>query len=128
VLGRGEALAVPLALAERLADVLDLDLCSDRLRPPALTGGVPQPVPAALADVVAGLPETWWEHEELAVDGRPVSWWRDEEGAVHAATLDGLARGLAAAAGRWGDRLLLAAALEAPARLDELLAEARLED
>jgi hypothetical protein len=41
--------------------------------------------------------------------------------------VDGLARGLAWSAGRWGLRLLLAAALETPTRLPELLAEEDLE-
>lgn len=128
VLGPDEALVVPLASAERLADLLDLELSSERVGSPALTGGVEAPVPAALAGAVGGLPGSWWAHEHLEVGGRPVSWWRDEAGAVHAVTPDGLARGLAAAAGRWRDRLLLAAALEAPDRLGALLAEALLQE
>ncbi len=57
-----------------------------------------------------------------------VSWWRGPDGSVHAATVDGLARGLAAAAGRWDARLLVAAVLADPGRADELRAEALLED
>jgi hypothetical protein len=47
----------------------------------------------------------------------------DDSGIVHAATLEGLARGLAWAADRWDARLLLAAALAEPDRIEELLAE-----
>ncbi len=53
------------------------------------------------------------------------------DGAVHAATVDGLARALAWAAGRWDARLLVAAMLDAAddrARIEELLAESGLED
>ena len=121
------ALVVPLDLAARLADVLDLDRSSEVVTPPDLTGGTEQPVPAAAAAVADALPPTWWEHDELVVGADHVAWWRGEDGAVHASTLDGLARGLAAAAGRWELRLLLAAALDGSTALAELLAEARLD-
>lgn len=127
VLGEREALVVPLRVADRIAEVLDLDLSSGVVRAPRLEDGTEQPVPAVLTGLVPDLPATWWEHDDLTAGGRPVSWWRDERGAVHAATLDGLARGLAAAAGRWESRLLLAEALETPVRVAELVAEARLE-
>ena len=77
--------------------------------------------------MLADLPDEWIEHDELIVAGQPVDWWLDDDGRVHACTVDGLARGLAWSAGRWDLRLLLAAALETPTRLGELLAEARLE-
>jgi hypothetical protein len=41
--------------------------------------------------------------------------------------VDGLARGLSWAAGRWEQRLLVAAVLAEPDRVAELLAEARLD-
>jgi hypothetical protein len=46
---------------------------------------------------------------------------------VHAAGLEGLARGLAWAVGRWPDRLLVEAALRAPEDVPVLLAEADLD-
>jgi hypothetical protein len=84
-------------------------------------------VPASVVGLVLGLPTTWWEHDDLLADGRHVSWWRGPDGRVHAATVDGLARGLAAAAGRWETRLLLAAVLADPVHADDLRAETRLE-
>jgi hypothetical protein len=127
VLPVDEALVVPLAAAERLAEVLDLDRSSEVVRAPDLSGGSRQPLPASVAGLLAGLPGTWQEHDRLAVDGVEVSWWRGPDGSVHAATVDGLARGLAAAAGRWDRRLLVAAMLADPGRADELRVEALLE-
>ena len=124
---RSDALVVPVDLAAALAEVLDLDRSSEVVRSPDLGGGLEQPVPASVAGLVPGLPDTWWEHEDLVVDRQHVSWWRGPDGRVHAATVDGLARGLAAAAGRWESRLLLAAVLADPDRADELGAETQLE-
>ncbi len=122
-----DALVVPVDLAPALADVLDLDRSSEVVGSPDLDGGLEQPVPASVAALVSGLPDTWWEHEDLVVDRRHVSWWRGPDGRVHAATVDGLARGLAAAADRWDSRLLLSAVLADPDRADELVAETLLE-
>lgn len=127
VLPADEALLVPLELAERLAEVLDLDRSSEVLAAPDLSGGSARPVTAAVVGLVAGLPATWHEHDGLVADGVPVAWWRGPDGVVHAATVDGLARGLAAAAGRWEARLLIAAVLADPARAGELRAEALLD-
>ncbi|MEO8105823.1 MAG: molecular chaperone Hsp90 [Actinomycetes bacterium] len=97
---------------ERLAEILDLAPSDDEAcGASALAGtGVERPVP-----VVAGalaLPATYREHDELVVDGVSVDWWVTDGGEVHTATLDGLARGLAWASGRWGARFELADALE----------------
>jgi hypothetical protein len=45
---------------------------------------------------------------------------------VHAATMDGLARGLAWSAGRWDQRQDVAAVLADPGRVDDVLAEREL--
>jgi hypothetical protein len=121
------ALVVPLSWAADLADVLDVARSSDRV-PGAVPGGAQRPVPDVVARVLPGAPARWWEHDDITVGGQPVTWWVDGEGRVHAATLDGLARGLAWAAGRWDARWLVAASLEDPARVDDLLAEARLDE
>jgi len=47
----------------------------------------------------------------------------DDDGTVHAATVDGLARGLAWASDQWGRRWALAAVLADPDRLAEVLGE-----
>jgi hypothetical protein len=120
-------LVVPLAAAMAVAAVLDLDTTSARLGDVVVRGGVSRVTPAAAHAVLPDAPASWWEHDEMVVAGQQVDWWVGGDGSVHACTLDGLARGLAWSAGDWSRRLLLAAALETPARLDELLAEARLD-
>jgi hypothetical protein len=80
---------------------------------------VPEVVRLVLSDVAA----TYVEHGDLAVSGVECDWWVGADDVVYAASVDGLARGLAWAAGRWDLRLLLAAVLAEPDRAEELLAE-----
>ena len=77
---------------------------------------VPQAVRALLPDA----PLTYREHDELVVDGTDVDWRRTPDGVLHAATLEGVAAGLAWAAGQWGRRFEVAALLEDPQRVAEL--------
>jgi hypothetical protein len=86
-------------------------------------GGSVLAVPGVAFRVLPEARETYVEHGELTVSGVDCDWWVDDDGTVHAATVDGLARGLAWAAGRWDLRLLLDAVLADPERADELLAE-----
>jgi hypothetical protein len=118
------ALVVALGWAGAMADVLDVRRSSEAVTA-RVTGGSRRAVPDAALRVLPRAAAHWWEHDEITVDGNDVDWWVEDR-QVHAATLDGLARGLAWAAGRWGDRWLVAAVLESPERLDELLAEDRL--
>lgn len=111
------------ATAAALADVLDLPLAGDAGAGDLVAGGDEVPVPPAVRRLLPQAAATYREHEELAVAGRPVAWWVDRVGTIHAATADGLARGLAWAAGRWPARHLLAAALQDPERAEELAAE-----
>jgi hypothetical protein len=120
-------LVVPLAVAAAVAVVLDLETTGSRLGAVVVGGGESRRTPEVAREVLPGVPAAWIEHDELTVAGQLVDWWLDDDGRVHACTVDGLARGLAWSAGRWDLRLLLAAALETPGRLRELLAEARLE-
>ena len=71
-------------------------------------------------------PATYQAHDPLVVDGVSVP-WRYAGGTVHAAGPDGLACGLAWAAGRWPARHLLAALLRDPGAAPRLLAEADLD-
>ncbi len=114
----GAAIVVAHGRAAGLADLLDLpvaaDLADGRLRH---EGAVLTSVPDAVRAVLPQAPESWWEHEELLVDGVEVDWWVEpgdpgDPGQVHAATLEGLARGLAWAGGAWGLRGAVAALLE----------------
>ncbi|HSR22756.1 MAG TPA: hypothetical protein VLW53_04350, partial [Candidatus Eisenbacteria bacterium] len=120
-------LLAPLDRAAALAEVLELPTTGGRLGGVDLSGGEARDLPAVVRRVLPDGPTRWWEHERLVVGGHDADWWVGPDLAVHACTVDGLARGLAWAAGRWGARLLLAAAIAEPARVDELLAEVSLE-
>ncbi|WP_461110363.1 sacsin N-terminal ATP-binding-like domain-containing protein [Streptomyces calidiresistens] len=94
----------------------------------ALAGGAAVPadageereVPAAARALLGpDTPDRYREHEELVVAGVELD-WRLCDGVVHAATVEGLAAGLARAAGRWSRRFELAALLEDPSRTAEL--------
>ncbi|MDQ1037029.1 hypothetical protein QFZ75_003445 [Streptomyces sp. V3I8] len=78
---------------------------------------VPEPVRVLLGP---STPATYVEHEELVVDGTELDWRRTRDGVVHAATLEGVAAGLAWAAGQWPRRFEVAALLEDPSRTGEL--------
>ncbi|GAB2812503.1 hypothetical protein GCM10027073_50890 [Streptomyces chlorus] len=78
---------------------------------------VPEPVRALLGP---GTPATYVEHEELVVDGVEIDWRLTRDGVLHAATLEGVAAGLAWAAREWPRRFEVAALLEDPSRTEEL--------
>ncbi|MFH8898553.1 sacsin N-terminal ATP-binding-like domain-containing protein [Streptomyces coeruleorubidus] len=65
-------------------------------------------------------PSSYIEHEELVVDGVEIDWRLTDDGVLHAATLEGVAAGLAWAAGQWPRRFEVAALLEDPSRTEEL--------
>ncbi|MBX6384777.1 MAG: hypothetical protein IRZ07_17710 [Microbispora sp.] len=116
----------PFDLAEALSEVLDLPLAGEVVTGAVTSAGETRPVPPEVRSLLPGAPATYVEHDELLVDGKPVP-WRFYEGVVHASGVEGLARGLAWAAGQWGDRLAVAALLRDPARVPLLLAEADLD-
>ncbi|MET9821019.1 MULTISPECIES: sacsin N-terminal ATP-binding-like domain-containing protein [Streptomyces] len=78
---------------------------------------VPEPVRGLLG---ARTPASYVEHEELVVDGVEIDWRLADDGALHAATLEGVAAGLAWAAGQWPRRFEVAALLEDESRTREL--------
>ncbi|MGX1270727.1 sacsin N-terminal ATP-binding-like domain-containing protein [Streptomyces phaeoluteigriseus] len=78
---------------------------------------VPDPVRTLLGP---GTPATYVEHEELVVDGVEIDWRLTDDGILHASTLEGVAAGLAWAAGQWPRRFEVAALMEDPSRTDEL--------
>ncbi|MCX5256309.1 molecular chaperone Hsp90 [Streptomyces canus] len=78
---------------------------------------VPEPVRLLLG---ARTPSTYVEHEELFVDGVEIDWRLTNDGILHASTLEGVAAGLAWAAGQWPRRFEVAALLEDPTRTEEL--------
>ncbi|MFS4095185.1 sacsin N-terminal ATP-binding-like domain-containing protein [Streptomyces sp. AF1A] len=78
---------------------------------------VPDPVRVLLGPRT---PATYVEHDELVVDGVEIDWRLTDNGVLHAATLEGVAAGLAWAAGQWPRRFEVAALLEDPSRTEEL--------
>ncbi len=121
----------PYRHAARLADLLDLPLASEETAGAVAAAGEPRPVPAQVRDLLRGavgnqavgnqavgnqaagnegsgyeagrgdVPATYYEHDRLTADGTDVP-WRYADGALHAATTEGLAHGLAWAAGQLG--------------------------
>ncbi|GAA1897080.1 hypothetical protein GCM10009716_03910 [Streptomyces sodiiphilus] len=121
-LAAGRALLpVPPGLADGLAAVLDVRPLSAALPAPAPAGGQRREVPEE-ARVLLGerCPDHYTEHDELLIDGVDLSWRLGPDGVLHAATVEGLAAGLARAAGQWPRRFELAALLEDPTRAGEL--------
>jgi hypothetical protein len=110
--------APPLAAA--LADLLDLPLAGELgagVVDESGAGGQRQPTAPEVLRLLPGAPTTWCEHDQLIVDGVEVDWWVNGDGpeaVVHTATTDGLALGLAWAAGRWELRGLVAGLLAEP--------------
>ncbi len=78
---------------------------------------VPDPVRVLLGP---STPASYIEHEELLVEGVELDWRRTRDGVLHASTLEGVAAGLAWAAGQWPRRFEVAALLEDPSRAEEL--------
>jgi hypothetical protein len=117
---------VPYRHATRLADLLDLPLASEEVPGAVESAGERRPAPATVTDVLPAAPAAYVEHDSLVVDDTDLP-WRYLDGELHAATTEGLAHGLAWAAGRWQDRHLLSALLMSPEETTRLLAEADLD-
>ncbi|MGO4748696.1 hypothetical protein AB4212_08710, partial [Streptomyces sp. 2MCAF27] len=87
---------------------------------PVVSQGEPHEVPAAVRELLPGAPLSYVEHEELLVEGGAELDWRYVDSTLHASTLEGVAAGLAWAAGQWARRFEVAALLEDLTRTDEL--------
>ncbi len=123
-------LRVSAGLAGDLAALLAVEpatrALARQLRSAELGRGQARAVPEPAHRLRPSLPSQWVEHDEIRVDGVDLPWLL-VEGVVHAATMAGLARGLAWVAGDWPGRHQLEAALLDPVALPELLAEADLD-
>jgi hypothetical protein len=106
-----------------LADLLGVELASDTFEVGSLEGGAETPVPEVVGLVLPEAARTYVEHDDLQVASRAVDWWVDDDAVIHAATIDGLARGLVWAADRWDLRFVVAEALREPSTVPLLLAE-----
>jgi hypothetical protein len=119
-------LPVPPRLAADLADLFQVRRLSEAVAPEALviSEGELHDVLPAVHDLLPSAPTTYVEHESLLLTGSVEVDWRWTDGVLHASTVEGVAAGLAWAAGHWHRRFELAALLEDPTRTDEL-AQAR---
>ncbi|MGB8947117.1 MAG: molecular chaperone Hsp90, partial [Streptomyces sp.] len=104
-----------------LAELLQVRRLSETAAVEPAGEGEVHPVPEAVRILLGpATPRTYTEYEELFAGDVELDWRRTPDGTVHAATLEGVAAGLAWAAGQWPRRFEVAALLEDPSRTDEL--------
>ncbi|MFF1481011.1 sacsin N-terminal ATP-binding-like domain-containing protein [Streptomyces sp. NPDC058301] len=107
--------------AADLADLLQVRRLGESVTAEVTSVGTEHEVPEAVRVLLGpATPSTYVEHEELLAGGVELDWRRAGDGTVHAATLEGVAAGLAWAAGQWPRRFEVAALLEDPSRTREL--------
>ncbi|MGW2341876.1 sacsin N-terminal ATP-binding-like domain-containing protein [Streptomyces sp. NPDC001661] len=107
--------------AAQLAELFQVRRLSEVLGVGSVEGGEVHEVPDSVRVLLgAATPASYVEHEELYVSDVEVDWCRSADGVVHAATLEGVAAGLAWASGQWPRRFEVAALLEDPSRTGEL--------
>ncbi|MEU2620481.1 molecular chaperone Hsp90 [Streptomyces sp. NPDC007157] len=109
------------ARAAELAELFQVRRLSESVTGSVDSEGTEHDVPESV-HVLLGprTPGTYVEHEELVVDGVGIDWRLTGDGVLHAATLEGVAAGLAWAAGQWPRRFEVAALLEDSSRTEEL--------
>lgn len=114
-------LPVAPARAAELADLLQVRRLGESVEAVVTTEGEEHRVPDSVRILLgAGTPDTYVEHGELRAGGVELDWRRTPDGVVHASTVEGVAAGLAWAAGQWPRRFEVAALLEDPSRTEEL--------
>ncbi|MEU9186926.1 molecular chaperone Hsp90 [Streptomyces sp. NPDC048484] len=107
--------------AADLAELFQVRRLSESVTGDVTSEGAERDVPESVRILLGpSTPSTYLEHEELVVDGTELDWRRTRDGVLHAATLEGVAAGLAWAAGQWPRRFEVAALLEDPSRTEEL--------
>ncbi|TDT32212.1 hypothetical protein EV562_11066 [Streptomyces sp. BK208] len=109
------------ARAAELAELFQVRRLSESVTGRVDSEGVEHDVPEPVRTLLGTrTPACYVEHEELVVDGVEIDWRLTDDGALHAATLEGVAAGLAWAAGQWPRRFEVAALLEDESRTEEL--------
>ncbi|MFD3518820.1 sacsin N-terminal ATP-binding-like domain-containing protein [Streptomyces sp. NPDC058657] len=107
--------------AAALADLLQVRRVSETVEAEVTAGGTEREVPAPVRTLLGpATPTSYLEHDELRAGGVELDWRRTADGVLHAATLEGVAAGLAWAASQWPRRFEVAALLEDPTRTAEL--------
>jgi hypothetical protein len=109
------------ARAAELAELFQVRRLSESVTGEVDSEGTEHDVPDSVRVLLGSrTPSTYVEHEELVVEGVELDWRLTNDGVLHAATLEGVAAGLAWAAGQWPRRFEVAALLEDPSRTAEL--------
>ncbi|WP_030896990.1 sacsin N-terminal ATP-binding-like domain-containing protein [Streptomyces sp. NRRL S-474] len=109
------------SLAAELAELFQVRRLSESVTGEVTSEGTEHDVLEPVRVLLGRLtPSSYIEHEELVVDGVEIDWRLTDDGVLHAATLEGVAAGLAWAAGQWPRRFEVAALLEDPSRTEEL--------
>ncbi|WP_240137839.1 sacsin N-terminal ATP-binding-like domain-containing protein [Streptomyces sp. MUM 178J] len=107
--------------AAELAELLQVRRLGETVAAEVTTDGEERDVPAPVRTLLGpAAPSSYVEHEELLAGGVELDWRQTPDGTLHAATLEGVAAGLAWAAGQWPRRFEVAALLEDPDREREL--------
>ncbi|GHH06708.1 sacsin N-terminal ATP-binding-like domain-containing protein [Streptomyces lanatus] len=107
--------------AAELAELFQVRRLSESVTGEVTSEGTEHDVPESVRVLLgAQTPGSYVEHEELVVDGIELDWRLTDDGVLHASTLEGVAAGLAWAAGQWPRRFEVAALLEDPSRTAEL--------
>ncbi|MFH9006771.1 sacsin N-terminal ATP-binding-like domain-containing protein [Streptomyces afghaniensis] len=107
--------------AADLAELFQVRRLSESVTGQVTSAGTEHDVPDSVRVLLGPrTPSSYLEHEELVVDGVEIDWRLTDDGVLHAATLEGVAAGLAWAAGQWPRRFEVAALLEDPSRTEEL--------
>ncbi|MGW2471632.1 sacsin N-terminal ATP-binding-like domain-containing protein [Streptomyces sp. NPDC001665] len=114
-------LPVAPAHAAELAELFQVRRLGETVAAEVTSDGEEHEVPESVRVLLGpATPATYIEHGELRAGGVELDWRRTPDGVVHAATLEGVAAGLAWAAGQWPRRFEVAALLEDPSRTREL--------
>ncbi|AZM93222.1 molecular chaperone Hsp90 [Streptomyces sp. W1SF4] len=104
-----------------LADLFQVRRLSETVPAEVTTPGEEHEVPESVRILLGPTtPATYVEHEELVAGGTELDWRLTPDGVLHAATLEGVAAGLAWSASQWPRRFEVAALLEDPSRTAEL--------
>ncbi|MEX3107612.1 sacsin N-terminal ATP-binding-like domain-containing protein [Streptomyces sp. ST1015] len=107
--------------AAELAELFQVRRLSESVTGGVDSEGAEHDVPDSVAVLLGPrTPKSYVEHDELIVDGVEIDWRLTDDGVLHASTLEGVAAGLAWAAGQWPRRFEVAALLEDPSRTGEL--------
>ncbi|MFD8149023.1 sacsin N-terminal ATP-binding-like domain-containing protein [Streptomyces sp. NPDC059708] len=107
--------------AAELAELFQVRRLSETVPAEVTTPGEEHEVPDSVRVLLGpATPETYVEHEELVAGGTELDWRLTPDGVLHAATLEGVAAGLAWSASQWPRRFEVAALLEDPSRTAEL--------